>query len=216
MNAILGFSEIMEGALLGPLSERYQRYAADIHTSGQYLHGLVTDILDLSRIEMNEVHLDVEAVDIAELIESCISMLRMRADEQAVRLEAEAMPDLPRIRCDRLRLKQALINLISNAIKFTPKYGRVSISARLSGDGMALSVVDTGIGMRPEDIPTALEPFRQIEPQINRRHEGVGLGLALTKALVERHGGRLELTSAPGVGTTATIHLPAERVVAPE
>ena len=216
LNAILGFSEIMEGALLGPLSERYQRYAADIHKSGQYLHGLVTNILDLSRIEMNEVHLDEETVEIAELIESCISMLRMRADEQSVRLEAEPMPDLPQVRCDRLRLKQALINLVSNAVKFTPKYGRVGISARMNGDGLALSVSDTGIGMRPEDIPRALEAFRQIESQTNRRHDGVGLGLALTKALVESHGGRLELTSAPGVGTTATIHLPAERVVVPE
>jgi signal transduction histidine kinase len=216
LNAILGFSEIMEGALLGPLSERYQSYAADIHKSGQYLHGLVTNILDLARIEMNEVHLDEEVVEVGELVESCISMLRMRADEQAVRLKAELSPDLPPIRCDRLRLKQALINLISNAIKFTPKYGRIGILARLGGDGMALSVSDTGIGMRPEDIPRALEAFRQIESQINRRHEGVGLGLALTKALVERHGGRLELTSAPGAGTTATIHLPAERVVVPE
>jgi PAS domain S-box-containing protein len=216
LNAILGFSEIMEGALLGPLSERYQRYAADIHKSGQYLHGLVTNILDLSRIEMNEVHLDEEVVEIAELIDSSINMLRMRADELAVRLEVEAAADLPQVRCDRLRLKQALINLVSNAVKFTPKYGRVSVAAGMNGDGLALSVSDTGIGMRPEDIPRALEAFRQIEPQINRRHEGVGLGLALTKALVERHGGWLELTSAPGVGTTATIHLPAERVVVPE
>jgi PAS domain S-box-containing protein len=214
LNAILGFSEIMEGQLLGTLSERYQTYAADIHKSGQYLHGLVTNILDLSRIEMNQVHLDEEEVEIGELIESSVAMLRMRADELAVRLAAEPMDGLPRVCCDRLRLKQALINLMANAIKFTPKYGSVTVTARREGEGLALSVVDTGIGMRPEDIPTALEPFRQIEPQINRRHEGVGLGLALTKALVERHGGRLELTSQLGAGTTATIHLPAERVVA--
>jgi PAS domain S-box-containing protein len=213
LNAILGFSEIMEGQLLGSLSERYQTYAADIHRSGQYLHGLVTNILDLSRIEMNQVHLDEEEIEIGELIESSVAMLRIRADEQAVRLTAEMTAGLPRVRCDRLRLKQALINLMANAIKFTPKYGSVTVTARREGEGLALSVVDTGIGMRPEDIPTALEPFRQIEPQINRRHEGVGLGLALTKALVERHGGRLELVSALGMGTTATIHLPAERVV---
>jgi signal transduction histidine kinase len=215
LNAILGFSEIMEGALLGPLSERYQGYAADIHKSGQYLHGLVTNILDLSRIEMNEVHLDEEEVELDELIDSCINMLRIRADEQAVRLEAVPATDLPPIRGDRLRLKQALINLVSNAVKFTPKYGRVSVLAAMNGTGLALSVRDTGIGMRPEDIPRALEPFRQIEPQLNRRHDGVGLGLALTKALVERHGGWLELTSALGAGTTATIHLPAERLVVP-
>jgi len=213
LNAILGFSEIMEGQLLGPLSGRYQAYAADIHKSGQYLHGLVTNILDLSRIEMNEVHLDEEEIEVGELIESSLAMLRMRAEEQAVQLHGEPSARPPRVRCDRLRLKQALINLIANAIKFTPKYGKVTVTVGLNGDGLTLSVIDTGIGMRPEDIPTALEPFRQIEPQINRRHEGVGLGLALTKALVERHGGRLELTSALGEGTTATIHLPAERVV---
>jgi PAS domain S-box-containing protein len=216
LNAILGFSEIMEGQLLGPISERYQAYAADIHKSGQYLHGLVTNILDLSRIEMNQVRLDEEEVEVGELIESSVAMLRMRADEQALRLAADVMEGLPCVRCDRLRLKQALINLMANAIKFTPKYGSVTVAARREGQGLALSVIDTGIGMRPEDIPTALEPFRQIEPQINRRHEGVGLGLALTKALVERHGGRLELTSQLGAGTTATIHLPAERIVAPE
>jgi len=213
LNAILGFSEIMEGQLLGSLSERYQTYAADIHRSGQYLHGLVTNILDLSRIEMNQVHLDEEEVEVGELIDSSVAMLRIRADEQAVRLTADTPDGLPRVRCDRLRLKQALINLMANAIKFTPKYGSVTVTARREGAGLALGVVDTGIGMRPEDIPTALEPFRQIEPQINRRHEGVGLGLALTKALVERHGGRLELVSALGEGTTATIYLPAERVV---
>ncbi len=214
LNAILGFSEIMEGALLGPLSDRYRQYAADIHTSGQYLHGLVTNILDLSRIEMGRVQLEDEVVEIAELIDSSVNMLKMRADEEAVRLKVDPLPPLPSVRGDRLRLQQALINLVTNAVKFTPKFGQVTVSARTTDDGIALSVADTGIGMRPEDIPRAMEAFRQIEPQLNRRHDGVGLGLALTKSLVELHGGRLELTSAPGEGTIATIHLPAERIVA--
>jgi PAS domain S-box-containing protein len=213
LNAILGFSEIMEGALLGPLSERYRQYAADIHASGQYLHNLVTNILDLSRIEMGRVELDDETVEIAELIDSSVHMLRMRAQEQAVQLDITAAQGMPPIRGDRLRLQQSLINLVTNAVKFTPKYGRVTISARMEADGIALSVTDTGIGMRPEDIPRALEAFRQIAPQLNRKHEGVGLGLALTKSLVELHGGRLELTSALGAGTTATIHLPKDRIV---
>jgi signal transduction histidine kinase len=214
LNAILGFSEIMEGALLGPLSERYRQYAADIHTSGQYLHGLVTNILDLSRIEMSRVQLDEEAVGVFELVESSVNMLKMRADENGVQLRASPIPREWSVRCDRLRLKQALINLVSNAVKFTPKYGSVGVSAEMSDDGLALTVRDTGIGMRPEDIPEALEAFRQIEPQLSRRHDGVGLGLALTKSLVELHGGRLEITSALGVGTAATIHLPATRVIA--
>jgi PAS domain S-box-containing protein len=215
LNAILGFSEIMEGALLGPLSERYRQYAADIHTSGQYLHGLVTDILDLSRIEMSRVQLDEQSVPVLELIESSVHMLAMRASEQGVQLRASPVPGAWTIRGDRLRLKQALINLVSNAVKFTPKYGSVIVSAEMSNDGLALSVRDTGIGMRPEDIPEALEAFRQIEPQFSRRHDGVGLGLALTKSLVELHGGRLEITSALGAGTTATIHLPVARVLVP-
>ncbi len=211
LNAILGFSEIMERELLGELSSRYRAYAADIHRSGQYLHGLVTNILDLSRIEMNQVVLDDEEVEIAELVEGSAAMLRIRAEAQSIRLETMVADGLRAVRGDRLRLKQALINLIANAVKFTPKFGHVTVTAQREGDRIDISVSDTGIGMRPEDIPTALEPFRQIEPQLNRRHEGVGLGLALTKALVERHGGRLELISELGEGTTATIHLPAER-----
>jgi signal transduction histidine kinase len=174
----------------------------------------VTNILDLSRIEMGRVQLEDETVSIAELIDSSVNMLRMRADEESVRLKVDPVPSLPPVRGDRLRLQQALINLVTNAVKFTPKYGRVTVSARTTDEGLAMSVADTGIGMRPEDIPRALEAFRQIEPQLNRRHDGVGLGLALTKSLVELHGGRLELTSAPGEGTIATIHLPAERIVA--
>jgi len=213
LNAILGFSEIMESALLGPLPERYRQYAADIHSSGQYLHGLVTNILDLSRIEMGRVDLDDDIVEIADLIESSVHMLRMRATEQSVRLVTTPVPNLPAVRGDRLRLQQALINLVTNAVKFTPKYGTVAVAARMTDDGLALIITDNGIGMRPEDIPRALEAFHQIEPQINRRHDGVGLGLALTKSLVELHGGRLELVSALGSGTTATIHIPLVRIV---
>ena len=214
LNAILGFSEIMREALLGPLPERYQQYAADIHTSGQYLHGLVTNILDLSRIEMGRMRLEEEVVDVAELVESGVNMLRIRAEEQGVRLTTELPDTLPPVRCDRLRIKQALINLMTNAIKFTPRGGNVSVFAEIDGGGLVLSVSDTGIGMRAEDIPRAMEAFRQIEPQLSRRHDGVGLGLALTKSLAELHGGRLELESMLGEGTTASIYLPAERIVA--
>ena len=215
LNAILGFSEIMESALLGPLPERYRQYAADIHASGQYLHGLVTNILDLSRIEMGRVELEDTTVDVAALIDSTLHMLRMRAAEQEIRLETTLAPNLPPVRADRLRLQQSLINLVTNAVKFTPKFGRVTVSAQMADEGLTLSVADTGIGMRPEDIPRAMEAFRQIEPQINRHHDGVGLGLALTKSLVELHGGWLELTSALNHGTTATIHLPAARLCPP-
>jgi PAS domain S-box-containing protein len=216
LNAILGFSEIMLHGIGGPLSERHREYAADIHRAGQHLHALVTDILDLSRIEMGRIELDEEIVTIPELVKGCVNMLRMRAIEQGVRLTVEPLPDPPSLRCDRLRLMQALINLVANAIKFTPASGAVTIAANVSDAGVSLSVVDTGIGMRPEDLPRALEPFRQINPKPNRSSDGVGLGLALAKSLVELHGGRLELASAPGEGTTATIHLPATRVIAAE
>jgi len=216
LNAILGFSEIMQGELLGPLSERYRDYAADIHQAGQHLHALVTDILNLSRIEMGRIELDEEIIGINELIDGCSNMLRMRAAEQGVRLIAERNSDLPSIRCDRLRLKQALLNLVSNAVKFTQKYGSVTISVEVTDDGVAIRVTDTGIGMRPEDIPLALEPFRRIDGKSGKSYDGVGLGLALTKSLVELHGGRLELSSELGKGTTATIHLPSARIVAEE
>ena len=216
LNAILGFSEIMQGELLGPLSERYRQYAEDIHVSGQHLHSLVTDILNLSRIEMGRIELEEEVVGLIHLIQGCISMLSMRAREQGVHLLAELSTDDLLVRCDRLRVMQALLNLVSNAVKFTPKFGTVTVRSKVTPDGIALSVTDTGIGMRPEDIPRALEPFRQIDPQYVRNHDGVGLGLALTKSLVELHGGRLEIISAPGQGTTAIIHLPLSRIVAGE
>lgn len=212
LNAILGFSELMKDSLLGPLPERYQQYAVDIHTSGQYLHGLVTNILDLSRIEMGRMSLEEEAVDIAEMVHGSAGMLRIRAEAQSIALTVDLPDGLPSVRCDRLRLKQALVNLMTNAVKFSPGGGRVVVSARQTGDGLVLSVSDTGIGMRPEDIPRALEAFRQIEPQLSRRHDGVGLGLALTKSLVELHGGRLELVSKLGQGTTASILIPADRI----
>jgi signal transduction histidine kinase len=205
----------MKGELLGPLSERYRQYADDIHVSGQHLHALVTDILNLSRIEMGRIELEEEEIGIARLIQGCVNMLGMRAQEQGVRMVVEPLPDdLPALRCDRLRLMQALLNLVSNAVKFTPKFGTVTVGSSVSSDGVVLSVTDTGIGMRPEDIPLALEPFRQIDTQYVRNYDGVGLGLALTKSLVELHGGKLELVSALGEGTKATVRLPASRIVA--
>jgi PAS domain S-box-containing protein len=213
LNAILGFSEIMKEAMLGPISPRYQEYATDIHNSGQYLDGLVTNLLDLSRIEMGRVDLSEDVVDIATVIDHGFRLLKMRAEEQGIDLVVETPPDGLMVRCDKLRIKQALVNLLSNAVKFTPRGGFIKISAELAPCGLAIRVRDNGIGMRPDDIAIAVEPFRQIDPLLSRRFGGVGLGLALAKSLVELHGGRLELESAVAAGTVATIYLPTARVL---
>jgi signal transduction histidine kinase len=201
LNAILGFSEITREAMMGPLDARYRDYAREIHASGQYLLRLINDVLDTSKIEVDRMALHEESVDIAELVAECQRLLRDRAEERNLSFGVALPAELPALRADRLRIKQIVLNLLSNAMKFTPEGGRVSISAMVPVDrGLALVIADTGIGMRPEDIPVALEPFRQIENPLTRHYEGTGLGLPLAKALAELHGGRLTIESELGAG----------------
>ncbi|HEX6979179.1 MAG TPA: ATP-binding protein [Alphaproteobacteria bacterium] len=213
LNAIIGFSEIIANAMIGPLHPKYREYGVDIHRSGQHLLDLINDILDLSKIEHGRLKLHEAPADLGEIVRSSVRLLGTRASEGGVHVLTEIAPDLPTVRVDELRLKQALLNLLSNAVKFTPAGGRVTISARLVPTGdIEIRVEDTGIGMSPEDIPIALEPFRQIDGRLNRRYEGTGLGLPLAKALVELHGGQLVVESEPGRGTTVSFRLPRERV----
>ena len=216
LNAILGFSEITREAMMGPLDARYRDYAREIHASGQYLLRLINDVLDTSKIEVDRMALHEEAVDIADLVTECLRLLRERAEERGLSFGAELSAGLPTVRADRLRIKQIVLNLLSNAIKFTPEGGRVGVSATLPPDGgLALAISDSGIGMRAEDIPLALEPFRQIENPLTRHYEGTGLGLPLAKALAELHGGSLTIASTPGEGTVVTVWLPARRLAWP-
>jgi PAS domain S-box-containing protein len=215
LNAIIGFSEIVAGELFGPIgAPRYIEYAHDIHTSGIHLLSIISDILDLSKIEAGRRDLTESAIDLHEAAESALRLVRGRAENSGVRLvngiERGAMP---RLLADERAVKQMLLNLLSNAVKFTPEGGRVAVGAELRGDGsLAISVDDTGIGMAPENIPRALAPFSQVDSSLTRRYEGTGLGLPLVKSLIDLHGGTLDLESQEGKGTLATVVFPPQRV----
>jgi len=214
LNAIIGFSEIVAGELFGSIgAPRYVEYARDIHASGIHLLSIISDILDLSKIEAGRRELSESVVDLYEAAESCLRLVRGRADDGGVRLlNAVARPITP-LFADERAVKQILLNLLSNAVKFTPEGGRVSVRTELRPDGgLTVLVEDTGIGIAPENIPRALAPFSQVDSSLSRRYEGTGLGLPLVKSLVELHGGRLELSSELGRGTTAAVVFPAFRV----
>ena len=212
LNAIIGFSQILKDELFGAVGNaRYREYGKDIYESGNHLLQVINDILDLSKIEAGKLELRREDVDIPRLLAACLRLVRERARDASVRLiDATAADQELVVAADETRIKQVVINLLSNAIKFTPAGGEVTVAARWRADGaVEIAVADTGIGMKPEDIPIAMQPFRQIENPMNRKFAGTGIGLPLTKALVEAHDGELTLESAAGVGTTVTIALPA-------
>jgi len=217
LNAIIGFSDVINREVLGPIgSVKYREYAGDILSAGRHLLGLINNILDMSKIEAQKMQLFEEAIEVATLAASSVKIVERQAADTQIGLAVDIPADLPLLRGDEMRLKQILVNLLSNAVKFTAAKGQVTLSARLRGDGaLEIAVADTGIGMNEEELALALQPFRQVESALARRHEGTGLGLPLVKAFVEMHGGTLTLHSAPGSGTTAHVVLPAARVVAP-
>jgi signal transduction histidine kinase len=215
LNAIIGFSEVIKMAILGPLSERYRGYGADIFDSGTHLLNLINEILDLSKLEAGEFQINAEDVDLSAVIESCLHLVEAQARKTNVRLRTAIPSGLPLIRADDRRMRQIIINLLSNAVKFTPEGGTVRVSASLENEGLSIAVSDTGIGMTADQIPKALQPFRQIDSKISRKHEGTGLGLPLAKHLAELHGGCLRIESSVNNGTTVTVTLPHERVVVP-
>jgi PAS domain S-box-containing protein len=215
LNAVIGFSEAMLAGLGGALEDRARGYVQDINRSGQHLLQHINDILDISKIEAGALDLEEEAIDLGELAANCERFIGPRGRENGVTIRNAVPRDLPRIRADERRLRQIFLNLLSNAVKFTPAGGTVTIEAALNQEGaLELAVRDTGIGMRPEDIPLALEVFRQVDGALNRRFEGTGLGLPLVRTLAALHGGALRIESAPGAGTRAIVTLPAERIVA--
>jgi len=217
LNAIIGFSDILLGQIFGPLGDaRYGDYARDIRDSGLHLLNLINDVLDVSKVEFGKVELIEEAVDVVAIVESCARLMRDRADSAGLRLVQELPAGLPQIQGDSRRLKQILLNLLSNAVKFTPSGGRVTIRAHQDRqDGLRLVVEDTGIGIAQADLEKAMRPFGQIDSRLARKYQGTGLGLPLARSMAELHGGKLELESAPGQGTTATIWLPPSRVLYP-
>ena len=215
LNAILGFSEVMTNEMFGPLGgPRYRDYARDIHKSGEHLLELINDILDVAKIEAGHYEPRDDEVCVNSVLEGCVRLLQPRVEAGGVTLSTAIQRQGLYVRADERALKQIVLNLLSNAVKFTPTGGWVKVSATVHADGgMSLSVADTGIGIAAEDIPRVLLPFQQIDSSLSRRIEGTGLGLPLAKSLAEAHGGRLEITSALGQGTTVTVQFPAERVV---
>jgi PAS domain S-box-containing protein len=214
LNAIIGFAELMGSQIFGPLgAQKYLEYVRDIRESGLHLLEVINDILDLSKAEAGRQELHETTVDLARTAESCLRLIRDRARESEIQISRQLPDDLPALVADERMVKQIVLNLLANAVKFTPDGGTVRLEAAVDEAGaLAIVVTDTGIGIAPEDIETVLSPFGQVESPFSRRHEGSGLGLPLSKTLVELHGGRLELASEFGVGTTVTVRFPAERV----
>ncbi len=216
LNAILGFSEIMEHETLGPIgTPRYREYAHDIHESGTHLLNIITDILDLSKIEAGKTELSEEIVDVAESVTACMRIMKERAGVAEIKVDTQIPASLPALRADPRLLKQIILNLLSNAIKFTPAGGQVTVRAEISAkDEMAIAISDTGPGIAEKDIETALAPFGQVGVSLVTKHEGTGLGLSLVQSFVDLHGGWLDIQSEPGAGTTVTAHFPKQRVIA--
>ncbi len=215
LNAILGFSEILESELFGPLGDpRYAEFAQDINRSGKHLLAIICDILDLAKVEAGQLVIDESEVRIGPLMQSCERLIAPVARAREILLTVILPPETVVVRADETRLKQILLNLLSNAIKFTPANNAVVLSAERVTDGMVLRVSDTGIGMSPENIEEAMQPFHQVDNSLSRRYEGTGLGLPLTQSMVDLHGGTMKIDSAIGAGTTVTVTLPAWRIVA--
>ncbi len=214
LNAIIGFAEIIKSRSFGSASERYSEYAGDIYNSGTHLLALINDILNLSKLEAGKFQLQEQNVDLAVTVGDCIRLVETQAHQSEIRLSVSLDPEALFIRADERRLRQILINLLSNAVKFTPEGGSVSVKSARRNGGLAMSVIDTGIGMAAEDIPKALAPFGQIERKVRRKQEGTGLGLPLAKQFVELHGGTFAIDSKLNSGTTVTFLLPPSRMIA--
>ena len=210
LNAIIGFSDLMQNEKFGPIPERYRDYAHDIHQSGTYLLKLINEILDLSKLEAGKVELRQEEFDLSSAISFAKQVVTSQAKKSEVQLEQSITSELPLARGDEMQIRQVLINLLSNAVKFTPKGGRVSISAAHNpDDGFTILVQDTGIGMKSDQIAKAFEPFGQIESELGRETKGTGLGLPIAKRLVELHGGALTLDSVVNLGTMVKVTFPS-------
>ena len=215
LNAIMGFGDLIEHQRFGLLGNpKYAEYGHDIVTSGHHLLDLINGILDFAKVDAGRLHLAEEIVDVRTVVDACEQMLTDRAAQVGLSFETRVDPAVSTVRGDGLRLKQVLLNLLSNGIKFTPAGGKVALDAQIDpGGDLTIRVSDTGIGIDEHDIATVLEPFGQVRSAFNRSIEGTGLGLPLAKRLAEMHGGSLEIESTPVVGTITTVRLPAERVL---
>jgi len=207
LNAVIGFSEVLLQRMFGDLNAKQDEYLKDIFASGQHLLSLINDILDLSKIEAGRMELELTDVHLATAIGNALILVRERAGRRDIRLGSTLDERLGTIRADERKVKQVLLNLLSNAIKFTPEGGRIEVRATPTNGGVEISVSDTGVGIAPEDQEAIFEEFRQVGTA-DKKVEGTGLGLALSRKFTELHGGRIWVTSQPGQGATFTFTLP--------
>ena len=215
LNAIIGFSDMMKSEMLGPIgNESYRSYVSDIHFSGGHLLEIINDILDAVRHESGKMELNERSVSVEDIIVDALRLITPQAQEGNVSVSWErSIEALPALFCDEIRVRQMLLNILSNAVKFTHAGGKIDLKSELTSSGLELIITDTGIGIEPEDIARILTPFGQVASVYTRNHQGAGLGLTLTKALIERHGGDLTLRSTPGLGTTVRLCFPTDRLI---
>ena len=216
LNAVIGFSEVIKSQPFGPIgAPQYAEYVDDIFNSGQHLLSVINDILDMSKIEAGEMHLTEAVFDIQTVTESCARLISERARRNQVKLFTETPDDLPLLRADERMVKQMFLNLLTNAVKFTPAGGKVELRAEMDAVGcLVVSIADTGVGIAPKDMEKVLQPFGQADTSLQREFEGTGLGLPLVRSMAELHGAHLAIDSTPDVGTTVTIRFPVARVTA--
>jgi signal transduction histidine kinase len=213
LNAIIGFSEIINGQLFGIIgNDRYLEYSGDILRSGRHLLEVINSVLDLARSESGKMMLDIQPTDMSEVLLDCVTMVREEIAAAGLNLGVSGLDRPLPLSGDPAKLRQIFLNLLSNAMKFTPKGGRVWLEAAITQGGVAVTVGDSGIGMNPEDIDVAMQPFGQVDNRLERRYEGTGLGLPLTRALVELHGGAMIFDSAREKGTKVTVTFPPRAV----
>jgi len=211
LNAVIGFSTALESGVAGDLLPKQLKYLQDISASGEHLLSLINDLLDLSKIEAGKLQMYAEDIEVADQIKRCLPFVQEQAQARQIRIEVSGQAELPLLSADSRMLRQMIVNLLSNAVKFSSEDSVINLTTAITSDGrLTIAVADQGIGIAPQDIPKALAPFEQTEAGM--RAGGTGLGLALVKNMMELHGGKLELASTEGFGTTATLNFPAERL----
>jgi signal transduction histidine kinase len=214
LNSIIGFSDVLNGQAFGPLGHaKYSDYAREVGESGRRLLEIINDVLQMARIDSGQIELTRARCEVGEMIAACLRVVRERAAAGNVTLVDESAADLPPLMVDERALRQVLLHLLSNAVKFTEAGGRIAVSAALTADGFRIAVRDTGIGIAIENREAVFEAFRQLDGGFARNFEGTGLGLPIARALVALHGGRLELESTVGAGSTFTVVLPLSCVI---
>src|SRR5207247_5189189 len=207
LNAIIGFSEVLGERMFGELNEKQAEYTEDILSSGRHLLSLINDILDLSKIEAGRMELELRKFDLPSAVENALILVRERATRHGIKLERAIDERLGDFTGDERKVKQILVNLLSNSVKFTPEGGKIHVNASLNNGSVIISIADTGIGIAKEDQEAIFEEFRQVGTNYAQKREGTGLGLTLTRKFVEMHGGKIWVESEPGKGSTFTFTL---------